>query len=337
MKYLKVSEAAEKWKISARRVRVLCAEGRIDGVIKKGNLYMIPENAVRPVDGRYRTPAIIKETEQKKKRLSQLRPLSPAEVQRLAEEFTVEYTYNSNAIEEEIQKEQGLEKEEKDTTGLSLGEYAALVCGKVLTFKDAVSLVRKRGQYMQNCIPDGEWRMAAIIGLEDSTVENACKEINGFVKCANYNCPGQLVIAGEKSAVEEACSKLTQAGARRTIMLNVTAPFHTEQLTEAKQNLTNDLNKVEFKSFEIPVIKNIDGTLYKGEDNMVDILSNHIVSSVRWKDSVEYMIANGVDTFIELGPGKTLSGFVKKINKDVKVFNVENEETLDKVLEIFKA
>lgn len=99
MKYLKVSEAAEKWKISARRVRVLCAEGRIDGVIKKGNLYMIPENAVRPVDGRYRTPAIIKETEQKKKRLSQLRPLSPAEVQRLAEEFTVEYTYNSNAIE----------------------------------------------------------------------------------------------------------------------------------------------------------------------------------------------------------------------------------------------
>lgn len=223
------------------------------------------------------------------------------------------------------------------TAGLSLGEYAALVCGKVLTFKDAVSLVRKRGEYMQNCIPDGEWRMAAIIGLEDSTVENVCKEINGFVKCANYNCPGQLVIAGEKSAVEEACSKLTQAGARRTIMLNVTAPFHTEQLTEAKQNLTNDLNKVEFKSFEIPVIKNIDGTLYKGEDNMVDILSNHIVSSVRWKESVEYMIANGVDTFIELGPGKTLSGFVKKINKDVKVFNVENEETLDKVLEIFKA
>lgn len=222
------------------------------------------------------------------------------------------------------------------TAGLSLGEYAALVCGSVLTFKDAVALVRKRGQFMQNCIPEGDWRMAAIIGLEDSVVENVCKDINGFVKCANYNCPGQLVIAGEKSAVEEACSKLTEAGARRTIMLNVTAPFHTAQLTEAKENLAKELKKAQFKSFEIPVIKNINGTPYTENENMIEILSNHIVSPVRWKESVEYMIANGVDTFIELGPGKTLSGFVKKINKDVNVFNVENEETLNKVLEALK-
>ena len=222
------------------------------------------------------------------------------------------------------------------TAGLSLGEYAALVCGNVLTFKEAVSLVKKRGQFMQNCIPNGEWRMAAIIGLEDSVVENVCKEINGFVKCANYNCPGQLVIAGEKSAIEEACSKLTEAGAKRAIMLNVTAPFHTAQLTEAKENLAKELEKAEFKVFEIPVIKNIDGAPYTNEDNMSEILSNHIVSSVRWKESVEYMIANGVDTFIELGPGKTLSGFVKKINKEVSVFNVENEETLNKVLEALK-
>lgn len=219
------------------------------------------------------------------------------------------------------------------TAGLSLGEYAALVCGNVLTFKDAVSLVRKRGQFMQECIPDGEWRMAAIIGLEDSVVENVCKEIDGFVKCANYNCPGQLVIAGEKLAVEKVCTKLTEAGARKTIMLNVTAPFHTAQLTEAKENLAKALEKVEFKAFEIPIIKNIDGTPYKEEDSKVEILSNHIVSSVRWKESVEYMIANGIDTFIELGPGKTLSGFVKKINKDVKVYNVENIETYEKLLE----
>lgn len=222
------------------------------------------------------------------------------------------------------------------TAGLSLGEYAALVCGNALTFKDAVSLVRKRGKYMQECIPDGEWRMAAVIGLEDSVVENVCKEIDGFVKCANYNCPGQLVIAGEKSAVEEACGKLTEAGARRAIILNVTAPFHTAQLTEAKENLAKELEKAEFKEFEIPVIKNINGTPYSEEDSMIEILSNHIVSSVRWKESVEYMIANGVDTFIELGPGKTLSGFVKKINKDVNVFNVENEETLNKLLEVLK-
>lgn len=217
------------------------------------------------------------------------------------------------------------------TAGLSLGEYAALVCGKVLSFKDAVSLVRKRGIFMQNCIPDGEWRMAAIIGLEDSIVEKICEEIDGFVKCANYNCPGQLVIAGEINAVEQACNKLTEAGARRAIMLNVTAPFHTSKLTEAKENLINELKKVEFSDIQIPIVKNLDGLIYTNEDDFVQILSNHIVSSVRWKESVEYMIANGVDTFIELGPGKTLSGFVKKINKDVKVFNVENIETFEKL------
>ena len=223
------------------------------------------------------------------------------------------------------------------TAGLSLGEYAALVCAKVLTFKDAVSLVRKRGKFMQECIPTGDWGMAAIIGLEDSVVENVCKDINGFVKCANYNCPGQLVIAGEKVAVEEACAILTEVGAKRAIMLNVTAPFHTDKLTEAKENLFKELEKADFKEFKIPVIKNIDGAPYTDENNMVEILSNHIVSSVRWKESVEYMIENGVDTFIELGPGKTLSSFVKKINKEVNVFNVENEETLNKVLAVFKS
>lgn len=222
------------------------------------------------------------------------------------------------------------------TAGLSLGEYGALVCGKVLSFKEAVSLVRKRGKYMQDCIPDGEWRMAAIIGLDDTVVENVCKEINGFVKCANYNCPGQLVIAGEKTAVEEACDKLSNTGARRTIMLNVSAPFHTEKLTEAKENLRKELEKANFRNFEIPVIKNIDGTEYSKDNDMVEFLSNHIVSPVRWKESVEYMISSGVDTFIELGPGKTLSGFVKKISKDVNVFNIENEETLNKVLDFLK-
>lgn len=222
------------------------------------------------------------------------------------------------------------------TAGLSLGEYASLVCSKVLDFKTAVQLVHKRGQFMQNCIPDGEWRMAAIIGLEDEIVEQICETINGFVKCANYNCPGQIVIAGEKSAIEEACQKLTEAGARRAIMLNVTAPFHTEKLTEAKENLAKELSKVTFNKFEIPVVKNLDAKEYVVEDNMVEILSNHIISSVRWRKTVEHMIENGVDTFIEIGPGKTLSGFVKKINKEVKVFNVENIETFEKLLESMK-
>lgn len=222
------------------------------------------------------------------------------------------------------------------TAGLSLGEYAALVCSNCIDFKTAVELVYKRGTFMQNCIPDGEWRMAAILGLEDSVVENICAELDGFIKCANYNCPGQLVIAGEKSAIEIACEKLTEAGARRAIMLNVTAPFHTEKLTEAKENLKKELEKVEFKGFTIPVVKNLDAKVYEENDDKIEILSNHIVSSVQWRKSVEYMIEKGVDTFIEIGPGKTLSGFVKKISKDVKVMNVENVETFEKVLDALK-
>lgn len=222
------------------------------------------------------------------------------------------------------------------TAGLSLGEYASFVCSNALDFKTAVTLVHKRGQYMQNCIPDGEWRMAAIIGLEDEIVENVCKELNGYVKCANYNCPGQVVIAGEKEEVEKACEKLSAVGARRTIMLNVTAPFHTDKLIEAKNNLAKDLANTTFNSFEIPVVKNLDASEYKNDDDFVSILSNHIVSPVQWRKSVEYMINQGVDTFIELGPGKTLSGFVRKINKDVKVYNVENIETLNKLLEEIK-
>ena len=223
------------------------------------------------------------------------------------------------------------------TAGLSLGEYAALVCSKTLDFKTAVALVHKRGIFMQNCIPNGEWRMAAIIGLEDEVVEKVCAELDGFVKCANYNCPGQIVIAGEKFAIEKACEKLTEAGARRAIMLNVTAPFHTEKLTEAKENLIKELEKVEFKDFQIPVVKNLDATEYSEKDNMVTILSNHIVSSVQWRKTIEAMILAGVDTFIEIGPGKTLSGFVKKINKDVKIMNLENVDTFEKVLEALKA
>lgn len=223
------------------------------------------------------------------------------------------------------------------TAGLSLGEYASLVCSRALDFNTAVSLVRKRGKYMQDCIPNGEWRMAAILGLEDSLVENVCKEIDGFVKCANYNCPGQIVIAGEKSAVEEACEKLTEAGAKRAILLNVTAPFHTEKLVEAKEKMQKELEKVAFDKFNIPVIKNLNATQYEENENMTEVLSNHIVSPVQWKKSVEAMIDSGVDTFIELGPGKTLSGFIKKINKDVKVMNIENVETLEKVIENFKS
>ncbi len=214
------------------------------------------------------------------------------------------------------------------TAGLSLGEYASLVCSGALDFSTAVSLVAKRGKFMQDCIPAGEWGMAAILGLEDKVVEDICKQINGFVRCANYNCPGQLVIAGEKSAIEEACKRLTEAGAKRAMPLNTKAPFHTEKLLEAKENLAKELQKIEFHPFKIPLVKNIDALPYKTSDDMVHFLSHHIVSPVRFKESIEYMISQGVDTFLELGPGKTLSGFVKRISKEVNVYHIENEETL---------
>lgn len=223
------------------------------------------------------------------------------------------------------------------TAGLSLGEYAALVCSHALDFKTAVSLVYKRGQFMQNCIPNGEWRMAAIIGLEDSVVEQVCAKMDGFVTCANYNCPGQVVIAGEKSAIDKACEALTTAGARRTILLNVTAPFHTTQLEEAKENMKKELEQVTFQTFSIPVVRNIDAQIYQEGDSMTEILSRHIISSVQWKKSVETMLKQGVDIFIELGAGKTLSGFVKKITKEATVYNVENEETLEKTLQALQA
>lgn len=222
--------------------------------------------------------------------------------------------------------------------GLSLGEYSALTAAGVISLEDGAKIVRTRGKLMQNLAPDGNWAMAAIIGLEDNQVEEACSKVtDGFVKAVNYNCPGQVVVSGEKDAVVKAMENAKELGAKRVIELKTSGPFHTEKLQEASAELKKELEKVNFQSFEIPVIKNYNGEKYTAEDNMVEILANHVVNPVKFGKSIETMLEMGVDTFIEIGPGKTLSGFVKKVckklEKEANVFNIENVETLESTLE----
>lgn len=225
--------------------------------------------------------------------------------------------------------------------GLSLGEYSALTAAGAISLDDGAKIVRIRGKLMQNLAPKGNWSMAAIIGLEDEKVEEACMKVtNGFVKAVNYNCPGQVVVSGEKEAVAKAMENAKELGAKRVIELKTSGPFHTEKLQAASIELKKELEKIDFKDFNIPVIKNLNGEEYKKEDNMVEILSNHVVNPVKFGKSIEKMLEMGVDTFIEIGPGKTLSGFVKKVckklEKEVNVFNIENVETLENTLQALK-
>ena len=222
--------------------------------------------------------------------------------------------------------------------GLSLGEYSALTCGNAISIEEGAKIVRKRGTFMQELAPKGNWSMAAIIGLEDEKVEEACSKVeDGFVRAVNYNCPGQVVVSGEKDSILKAMEIAKEMGARKAIELKTSGPFHTEKLKEASNALRKELEKVEFNKIEIPVIKNINGESYDDKDNMVDILAKHVMSPVKFRKSIETMLSLGIDTFVEIGPGKTLSGFVKKVCKEKEVeaniFNIENVETLEKYIE----
>lgn len=233
----------------------------------------------------------------------------------------------------ELLKENNIEAD--ISAGLSLGEYSALAYSNFISFEDAIKTVRKRGEYMQGYVPEGDWSMAAIIGLEDELVEKACSDVvNGFVVPANYNCPGQVAISGEKDAVLQAMENAKTLGAKRAIELKTSGPFHTEKLVVASDKLREELNKIDVNVVaDKKVIKNIDAKEYTGSDDINDILSKHVISPVRFRKSIEEMIAQGVDTFIEIGPGKVLAGFIKKTNKEVRVFNIENIETFENCLE----
>ena len=239
----------------------------------------------------------------------------------------------------EILKQNGINADV--AAGLSLGEYSALTCAGAISLEDGARIVRKRGTLMQELAPKGEWSMAAIIGLEDEKVEKACKSVkNGFVRAVNYNCPGQVVVSGDKDAVIESMEIAKELGARKTIELKTSGPFHTEKLKNASIELRKELEKITFNKCNIPVIKNFDGSAYSENDNMVEVLANHVINPVKFRKSIEIMLEMGADTFVEVGPGKTLSGFVRKVakekQKEVVVLNVENVETMENVLQIIQ-
>ena len=229
--------------------------------------------------------------------------------------------------------------EAKIACGLSLGEYTALIYSGIITFEEGINLIKKRGYYMGNLIPEEEYLMAAVIGLDVIKIEEICEKIRKegkFVVPANYNCITQTVISGEKTAVEIAVEKLKTAGAKRVIPLNTSGPFHTEKLVEAKKAYEKELETIKFnikKEDGIKVIKNIDGTFYNEKDNIKEILSKHIISPIRFDKAIKIMQEEKVDEYIEIGPGRTLTGFVKKDNKEAKTYNINNIESLEKYLE----
>ena len=221
------------------------------------------------------------------------------------------------------------------SSGLSLGEYSALINSQAISFEEGVRLVQKRGEYMQELVPEGEWLMAAILGMSEEQVQEVCQKVtNGFVVPANFNTTGQIVISGEKEAVEQAEIIAKELGAKKVRVLKTAGPFHTEKLSKASEALRKELEHISIHDFKTPVVKNLDGRVYSEKDDIKDILARHIISPVRFSKSLETMLAMGVDTFIEIGPGKTLSGFVKRINtdKEIKVLNINNVETLEIIL-----
>lgn len=220
-------------------------------------------------------------------------------------------------------------------TGLSLGEYSALITANALSFEDGIKIVQKRGKYMQELCPEGEWLMAAILGLEDEKVEKICERVKlGCVFPANYNCLGQVVISGEAQAVKEAEELAKQDGAKRVVELKTAGPFHTKMLEKASKALKEELENLSINIPEKQVVKNIDGTPYKQGDDLKEILAKHIISPVKFSKTVQTMVDSGIDTFIEIGPGKTLSGFVKKAktDKQINIFNINSVESLEKTL-----
>lgn len=221
------------------------------------------------------------------------------------------------------------------SAGLSLGEYTALIEDGVFEFSEGVRLVQKRGEIMQNLTPEGNWRMAAILGMEAEKVEQICNQVkNGFVRTANYNTIGQTVISGEESAVLEASELAKEMGAKKVSVLKTVGPFHTEKLVKCSESLRKELENIGIYKKQSKVVKNINGEIYKEADDVVDILSKHIMNPVRFTKVLQTMYDNGIDTFIEIGPGKTLSGFVKrmKFEEPIKIMNINSCASLEEVI-----
>ena len=230
---------------------------------------------------------------------------------------------------EHVLRERGLKADV--TAGLSLGEYCAIASAGGMSTEDAITTVRKRGILMQNAVPGGKGTMAAVLGMKGEDIEKVVDPIDG-VTIANYNCPGQIVITGWKESVDKASEELKAAGAKRVMPLNVSGPFHSPMLEEAGRELGQVLAGVQLSELEIPYVTNVTAEYVTDISETKALLATQVASSVRWQQSVENMIADGVDTFVEIGPGRTLAGFMRKISRDVKVYNVGTWEDVDKVV-----
>ena len=221
--------------------------------------------------------------------------------------------------------------------GLSLGEYSALTAAGAFTLSQVVPLVRKRGRFMQEAVPAGIGKMCAVLNLSEDKIKEACEEAKSFgiVEPANFNCPGQIVIGGEIKAVEEAARLAKEKGAMKTIDLPVSAPFHTSMLKPAADRLKTELNQLLLGELMTPVISNVNAEYIQSASQVKELLYKQVMSSVLWEQILRRMIADGVTEFIEIGPGKTLSGFVKKIDRGLNIFNIEDiaslENTVNKI------
>ena len=220
-----------------------------------------------------------------------------------------------------------------EVAGLSLGEYTALTYAGCFDIETGAKLVAKRGKIMEANIPEGNWQMAGILALSNEDAEKACKSVaKGFVVPANYNCPGQVVAAGDEEGIAELTEKAKELGAKKVSIFNAKGPFHTEKMAKAADILKVELSKIYIKKPVKKVYKNIDSLEYKPEDNIVEILANHTKSPVHFSEIISNMIADGVDTFVEIGPGRVLTSLVKRVSRDVKLININNKESLEQAI-----
>lgn len=217
--------------------------------------------------------------------------------------------------------------------GLSLGEYAAIAAAGAMEMNDLFEIIKLRGKAMQDAYPSGG-AMMAVLGLDAETVAKVCAETDGIVSIANDNCPGQIVISGEENAVNAAGAKLSEAGAKRCIALNVSGPFHSSLLSKASEQLQAALAGKEIKDIEVPYICNTEARLVTDKNDVKDLLVRQVASGVRFRESILLMKEMGVDTFVEIGPGKTVAGFIKKTDRELKVINIEKFEDLEKLKEL---
>lgn len=233
-------------------------------------------------------------------------------------------------------KDENIDLEADYSLGLSLGEYAALVHSGAFEFADSIELISKRGKFMAECSSLGG--MSAIMNLDRNLVEEACKEAEslGVISPANYNTPAQIVISGELKALEKAGELALEKGAKRVVPLKVSGPFHSKLLEPASKKLNDELVKMSLGEMNIPVVSNVTASTIGQTADIVNLLNLQIMSPVKWEDSIKYLVDQGVTRFIELGPAKTLCSFVKKINKDVETYNIEDMKSLEKTMTALK-